>query len=523
MAVDLGTIVDKVTRVTTAWLQYINDTVNGLANKTDAAKGAGLAGINATLNYAAGTVGAKFIDVSPIDYPWLAKFDDTTDDSAAIQACIDFVSSRGGGRISFPAKTALCASSITFKNRIDYIGQGCSVFEGGTTLHSTSTTDAFKITNPQNSSTAAFINFKGIHFYAFSLVGANSCTFYDLGSSLLTFKECAFRSNKVCLGLDQTELFDIENCYFGGGSSSDSCGIWIINGADKTVGNSTYFTNRLGVHHCQFNNGAFGVAIYDDGGVAHSFRDNNFNGWSSHIVAVGVNGVLIEGGEFELNAAQSIIFGVTKRGLAAGGKTNTARVSDTFHFNNVAQPAIATVAGALGSIRIEDNQFNLPSTVYTGMTTPDEVIAQGNRQVGAGDGLTVINNYYTQQSFTPAWTGGSPTIGNGTLAAQFSRKGKEIKYKLRLQIGSTTTQGAGAWSFSLPFAGTPNGIFDTGSALVFESGVSWYTGVAQINSSGTSMSLYITNATGLVGSANPGITTGDTVDAQLTYTATNWI
>lgn len=34
MAVDLGTIVDKVTRITTAWLQFINDTVNGLSCAT---------------------------------------------------------------------------------------------------------------------------------------------------------------------------------------------------------------------------------------------------------------------------------------------------------------------------------------------------------------------------------------------------------------------------------------------------------------------------------------------------------
>ena len=503
-------------------------TLANLANTSNAALGSALVGVNATLNYAAGTVGAKFIDVSPADYPWLAKFDDATDDSAAIQACIDWVSLRGGGRISFPAGTALCASPITFKNNIDYVGQGATVFTGGTTLHSTSTTDAFQILNPINSSTAAFINIRGIHFYAFSLATANACTFYDRGSSLLTIKECAFRSNKVCLALDQTELCSIEGNYFGGGSNSDSTGIWLINGADKAVGASTYFTNRITIYSNQFNNGAFGTAIYDDGGVTHAFRDNNFNGWSSHIIAIGVNSIVIEGGEYEINAAQSIIFGVTKRGGAAGGKTNVARVSDTFHYNTASQPAIATVAGALGSIRITDNHYNLPGTVYTGMTLPDEVIAQGNRQVGAGDGLTLINNYYPEQTHTPGWAAavGTPAIGNGVLSARYTRAGKQVKWNLRLEIGSTTTFGtSGAWSFFVPIA-APANAFDCGAAVVLKNGTSYYSATARMNSTGTSVTVYITNGTGAVGVTNPGLAAGppaDFIDAQLTYTAAAWI
>lgn len=457
-----------------------------------------------------------------------ARFNDSTNDSYAIQAAIDWLSGIGGGDLLFARGISRCATPVQFKNRINYIGQGGSVFDNtGTMLRYTGTTDAFRILNPQNASTAAFIHIEGIAFKSTTLA-IDQCLFYDLGSSLLTIDRCSFVSNRIGIGLDQTELCDITRNYFGSGTTSDSVGIWFINGADKNPGNSTYFTNRIAVRGNQFNGNAAATAIYDDGGVAHTFKDNNFNGYASHIVIVGVNGATIEGGEYEINAAQSIIFGGTKRSGAAGGKTNVAKVSGMFHYNNVNQPAIATVSGALGVIHIEDNFYNLPGAVYTGMTLPDEVIAQGNRQLGAGDGLTLINNYYPEQTHTPGWAAavGTPAIGNGVLSARYTRAGKQVKWNLRLEIGSTTTFGtSGAWSFFVPIA-APANAFDCGAAVVLKNGTSYYSATARMNSTGTSVTVYITNGTGAVGVTNPGLAAGppaDFIDAQLTYTAAAWI
>lgn len=452
------------------------------------------------------------------------RVDDATNDSPRVSAAINWLSGVGGGDLVFPRGILRCADPIEFKNRITYRGQGGSVFDNsGTMLRYVGATDAFRILNPQNASTAAFIKLEGLAFKSTTLA-ANQCLFYDLGSSIVQVKGCSFVSNRIGLGLDQSELWDVEECYFGGGTTADTTCIWLINGADKTPGNLPWFTNRITFKSNQFN-GTIGTAIYDDGGVTHAYRDNNLNGFTNHYIITGVNGLVIDGGEYEISTGPSVIFGVTKRLLGAGAKTNVAKVTNTFVYNDQNQPAIATVAGALGSIEIDSNFYNLPGVTFSGLNVgADEVIARGNRQLGGGDTLAFINNHHDQIAHTPAWTASvaAPAIGDGTLAGQFSRKGREIKLKFRLQPGGTTNQGNGVWSFGLPKAANPNGIFDVGSVHIFKAGTSHYAGVAKLTAGGTTVRLYITSAAE-VGSANPGLAVGDTVDVQITYTATDQI
>jgi hypothetical protein len=50
--------------------------------------------------------------------------------------------------------------------------------------------------------------------------------------------------------------------------------------------------------------------------------------------------------------------------------------------------------------------------------------------------------------YTPTWVG---TIGNGTLIAKYCHAGyKKVKVRITLVWGSTTSGGAGNWSFGLP-------------------------------------------------------------------------
>ncbi|MEU0634563.1 hypothetical protein, partial [Streptomyces sp. NPDC005989] len=56
-------------------------------------------------------------------------------------------------------------------------------------------------------------------------------------------------------------------------------------------------------------------------------------------------------------------------------------------------------------------------------------------------------------NWTPAWTAATtaPALGNGTMTGRYMKWGRTCMVNLELTMGSTTTYGAGVWSFSLPF------------------------------------------------------------------------
>ena len=88
---------------------------------TDATKWAifdtpALSAFDQTLNYVAGTIGRQLYDMplNPRAFPWLAKFDNAADDTAALNACAT-AARAGSGAIALPADgTALVSASINF-------------------------------------------------------------------------------------------------------------------------------------------------------------------------------------------------------------------------------------------------------------------------------------------------------------------------------------------------------------------------------------------------------------------------
>ena len=85
-----------------------------LASKASASVGAGMVGFDPTLNYAANTLGRSIADREwdPRDYPWLAKFDGTTDDTSALLACITAIYNAGGGTMRMPRGVARVTSVV---------------------------------------------------------------------------------------------------------------------------------------------------------------------------------------------------------------------------------------------------------------------------------------------------------------------------------------------------------------------------------------------------------------------------
>lgn len=154
-----------------------------LASKASAAVGAGLAGFDPTLNYAAGTIGATFIEWNPKDFPWFAKFDGTTDDTAALQACWTAIRAAGGGTMVLP-RGVTCITSLV----LDY-ASSVTVNVRGAGQHATYLKKIGATTTPVldiKSNTGVLDVYS--KFSGFQVLGANAC----VGIRLTTIASLVF-------------------------------------------------------------------------------------------------------------------------------------------------------------------------------------------------------------------------------------------------------------------------------------------------------------------------------------------
>lgn len=114
------------------------------------------------------------------------------------------------------------------------------------------------------------------------------------------------------------------------------------------------------------------------------------------------------------------------------------------------------------------------------------------------------------------WSGGNPAKGNGTLSALVAGIGGIAVVKLHLVMGSTTTYGSGAWSFSLPSAHVAAIPF-IGSVHI-ALGSARTLGVAKVAAGAAVMQIFAEGTDVAIGSASPGAwAENDTVSATLCY------
>jgi hypothetical protein len=135
---------------------------------------------------------------------------------------------------------------------------------------------------------------------------------------------------------------------------------------------------------------------------------------------------------------------------------------------------------------------------------------EGNYGTGSGDLWDVDNsgsptNYIDSiaHDYAPTWTGagGNPAIGNGTLLGRWQRFGRRVHVQIDVLMGSTTTFGSGAWTFSLPTGiPTPGNGSSIGSVHVLDAGTTNYVGVPTVSTAITC----VTHANAVnVGAASP--------------------
>jgi len=101
-------------------------------------------------------------------------------------------------------------------------------------------------------------------------------------------------------------------------------------------------------------------------------------------------------------------------------------------------------------------------------------------------------------TYSVSWTGATtnPSLGNGTLIGRYSLVGKLVKLDINLQMGSTTSYGSGAWSFSLPFTAI-NPCVNMGLASAYDnsSGMRYPLAVLVTNGA-TALSVFVPTTTG---------------------------
>jgi hypothetical protein len=157
---------------------------------------------------------------------------------------------------------------------------------------------------------------------------------------------------------------------------------------------------------------------------------------------------------------------------------------------------------------------------FPNTTTPIDAARLNNIEAFL-DGHASLNDAWT--SYTPTWTGtgGTPSIGNGTLAGRYIRTGKTVSLSIALVIGSTTNLAtATAWSFSLP-AQVANVNTQLLSSRVFDSDVTTtYVGVSGLAANATTTAPRVHGGTQVVGYLVPMTwATGDILTLFGTYEA----
>lgn len=308
----------------------------------------------------------------------------TTDDTTPVNAAFSAASAAGGGIIYFPAGTYKITSTLTMVLKTTVRGDGPAV----SIINFTGTGDGLRLSSTVNSSTA--VNTQVIDIALHSTNGSNTGGGYDdIGGTFVTLRNVTISGFKYGVIFDQTELADILSCQLVGNTTGQ---VWLVNDNSHTGGANGGFTNRISVQRSQISPGAGSYGIIDDGGTAHTFQDNNYNGGVTHIVSAGGNSLNIIGGEFESASSTNITFSnITFGGTAVGQGVSANIIGASFTPTSGNNVIFTTSQGSLSVI----------SNIFGGSATPS--IAGLNNTFGffgfANEGIS-YSGTATQASFT---------------------------------------------------------------------------------------------------------------------------
>lgn len=362
--------------------------------------------------------------INALDYGAIG--DGVTNNTAAIQAAID-AAAVDGKTVYVPAGRYVHTGTIVLKNSVNLFGEGdchnpeLAGFDKGTIFEYTGTSDGWQINNPINSTTPAMISVKGVTFYAPNVLPSKGA-FADTGSTQLYFDLCSFVFNASGVGLifDQTEVSEVSRCQFlaiGTGAGAGAC-IWLVNGSSRIPGASLFYTNRITISNCQINPANANCrGILDDGGVTHTFIDNNFNGGSVQIEASAVNGFVVTNNEME--GASAITCNITRGGYDQA----TPSVNFSNNFIITESTGFNVAANTCDKVIYTNNLYDNAGIVQVdNILSLFSLVAYGNSNRGGG--IKPINNYSTPTTDATS----NLTVVGETVAGSNSYSTRSITY-----------------------------------------------------------------------------------------------
>lgn len=237
--------------------------------------------------------------------------------------------------------------------------------------------DALLSSFPVNSSNTADVEITRLGLECLDPAASLGAGITDVCGSLLNIHDIRVAGFRYGIILDQSEQVTIENCELGG---QTGC-LWLVSGSDHTPGAQGGLTNRITVARCHINSeglpGCYG--IIDDGGYAHTFSSNNFNGCKSHIYIAGTVGAVIESSEFEGSSHTPIIATYLAFHHQDGSIADGPNINLTIRDNVIIPPEGKSSVAFNNTTPITlVNNLAYGSPAFTGMANCHTVIALGN-------------------------------------------------------------------------------------------------------------------------------------------------
>lgn len=312
-----------------------------------------------------------------------AKGDGATDDVTAINLAITKANAAGGGIVYFPvpATTYKIGSTIVMKANVRL--QGSS--RKASTITYAGTGDGIAFVGTVNVQTLANTAVRDLTIICTNAGNVAGGGYTDLGGTFVELTNVHIRGFGYGIIFDQTELADVDLCNI---ELQQTGAIWLCNGSDHTPSANTAFTNRISVKRTQINEGTGAYGIIDDGGYAHVYRSNNFNGCLLCIRAAAVLDLVVDGANyFESAGADALIqleATTRKTGTSVGNVHGVSVVGNMMNQTN-SQPCVLVQVTAVNSLSIRDNYLQTNGVALSGLTNASGYISVGpNAYNGSG-------------------------------------------------------------------------------------------------------------------------------------------